>query len=71
MFRYTVDVAFTDARPIIPDQHVSRVVLMAHDDTDARLTACYMIDGRPAAPHLGLRHAVQMVTRIDIVAVEL
>ena len=61
-FRYAVDVGFTTQRPVVPDQHVSRVHLMAKDDHDAHLTALHMVGGR-----LG----VEMTTSSRIHAVEL
>jgi hypothetical protein len=62
VFEYTVDVGFTTQRPVVPDQHTSRVVLLAEDDQDALLTAFYMVDSRKC---------VEMVTRTEIVTVVL
>lgn len=62
MFRYTVDVSFTTRRPVVPDQHTSRVTLLAESDEDAFGTAFSMIYGRPS---------VEMVTRVTIQEVEL
>lgn len=43
MFRYVVDVGFTTSRPIIVDEHFSRVVVMAESANDAIRTACWMV----------------------------
>lgn len=57
---FTVDVGFTTSRPIIPDQHVSRVMVAADNDIDAQLIAMHMVTVRPN---------VQMPTSATIVAV--
>lgn len=62
MFRYTIDVGFTTRRPVVPDQHTSRVTVLAEDDRGAFDTAFSMIYGRTG---------VEMVTRVTIQAVEL
>lgn len=62
MFEFTVDVSFTTRRPVVPDQFTSRVTLLAESDTDAHLTACWMVGGRPG---------VEMVTRSTIQSVVL
>ena len=46
-FHYKVDVGFTTQRPVWPDQHVSRVHIMAKDDHDAHLSALHMVGSRP------------------------
>lgn len=46
-FHYAVDVGFSTRRPVVPDQHVSRVHVMAHNDNHAHLTALDMVGGRP------------------------
>lgn len=62
MFIYKVAVGFSTVRPIIPDQHISLVVLLAEDDHQAHLTALLMVASRPG---------VEMTTRSTILEVEL
>lgn len=40
---FTIDVGFTTARPIIVDQHMSRVTVMAKDLNEATLIAAQMV----------------------------
>ena len=42
---FTIKVGWTADRPIIPDQYTAYVRVAADTDTDARLTACLMVDG--------------------------
>jgi hypothetical protein len=46
-FKYLVDVGFTTSRPVKPDEHMSRVQVLAGSDHDAHLTALHMVSGRP------------------------
>jgi hypothetical protein len=48
MHRFTVDVGWTSQRPIRPEQHTSRIVVMAEDGHDAELTALLMVAARPS-----------------------
>ena len=59
---FTVDVGFTTQRPVIPDQHTSRVVLVAYTEAEAHTTAALMVASRPC---------VVMPTRTTTVAVEI
>lgn len=59
---YRVLVGFSTVRPIIADQHLSLVTVLADTDREAFFTAFSMVYGRPQ---------VQMVTRCDIQEVEL
>lgn len=62
------DVGFTTSRPVIPDEHVSRVAVCAPSLAQAMEWAALMVM-RPAQPHLGLP-AVQMPTSTRLVRVE-
>ena len=42
-----MDIGFTTQRPVIPDQYVSRVHVLATNDSDAHLIALHMVGGRP------------------------
>lgn len=43
---FTMRVGWTSQRPVVPDQHVSHVVVMADTANDAHLLAAYMLLGR-------------------------
>lgn len=47
MHRFTVDVGWTNSRPVIPDQHTSRVTVLAASGQEAELIALSMVSGRP------------------------
>jgi hypothetical protein len=66
---FTIDVHWTDQRPIVVDQHCSRVTVVAPTETEATIMACGMVM-RSANPALGLRE-VQMPTRTTVVRVEI
>lgn len=57
-----VDVAWTDRRPIVPDQHWSRVSLETETEAEAELLALQLVASRPG---------VEMVTRSRITRIEL
>lgn len=62
VFEYVVDVGFTTRRPVVPDQHMSRVTVLADSDNDAICTAFAMVYGRAG---------VVMVTSTTILSVVL
>lgn len=45
---YTVDVGWTSVRPVRPDQHTSRVTVLANTGTEAELLALSMVAARPS-----------------------
>lgn len=67
---FTFDVSFTDKRPITVDEFTSRVTVVA-DTLAAATTLASLMVMRPASPHIGLRHDVQMPTRATLVRVEI
>lgn len=44
--RFTVDVGWTSVRPVRPDQHTSRVQVVADSGEDAELIAIHMVAAR-------------------------
>lgn len=50
MHRYTVEVGWTNTRPVRPDEHRSRVTLMAHTGAGAELLALSMVSARAGTP---------------------
>lgn len=50
ILKYTVDVGWTNTRPVVPEQHTSRVTVMAESATEAELTAMSMVGARTPPP---------------------
>ena len=66
-FTFTFDVSFTDKRPIVVDEHTSRVTVSAPTEAEGVILACGMVM-RSASPALGIGE-VQMPTRCTLVMV--
>lgn len=47
MREFTVDVGWTSSRPVVPDEHFSRVNVLAYSRTEAELIALQMVACRP------------------------
>jgi hypothetical protein len=47
MVTLTVAVGWTSRRPVVPDQHVCRVIVTGRDDVDAMLAAAQMVAVHP------------------------
>lgn len=67
-FWWTIDVGWTNTRPVIPEQHVSRVRVFEPDEYHAVITAAAWVKARPG--WRGMKPA-EMVTSTKIVEVEL
>lgn len=50
MHRFTVDVGWTNHRPVRPDEHFSRVTVMADTGAQAELLALSMVSARAGTP---------------------
>lgn len=74
---WTVDVGWTSTRPIRPDEHTTRVHVLAHDEHEASLLAAQMVCAVGGASPLAYRAGAgtptpvcEMPTSTRIVAVE-
>lgn len=65
---WTIDVGWTNSRPVKADEHTSRVHVMAATETDAILLACSMVCARSGSWFMP---PAEMPTRTTVVAVVL
>lgn len=63
---FTIDVGFTTTRPIVPDQHIHRVIVRASSETEAKLAAAQMVGGIMIGGGLP-----EMTTSTKIISVEI
>lgn len=67
-FWWTIDVGWTNHRPVRPDEHVSRVRVFEPDEYHATITAAAWVKARPGTWWM---RPAEMVTSTKIVEVEL
>jgi len=66
---FTVDVGWTNTRPVRPDEHVTRLQIFEPDESSALITANAWIMGRPSSFVHGPK--AEMITSFKIVEVEI